>query len=267
MLPPDTLNLGIKNSLNQPGEQAYAQAINQLLGGEQAALPEGARLNAKQATDLANLQFKKQESEEKRREKRQSTINATNKTYNEALDKAYNINQKIADLGEELKELAKTGKVASGLEGQLKPQWLLNDESRRFDAIGQELATLIAAQSGVPTNFKIKLAQASKPNLTHSTKTQIELADHLINQTKKVAGRAEIRNKLIEENNGEQPANLASMVEKQYKEMSKKNAGELDSIDAVKDNLLRNNAPSGTEVEDEEGNILYWNGQDLVEEL
>lgn len=275
LLDPQTMQLVLKDTLARPGEQAYAQSLNQLLGGqpqgsgeEQAFnLPDQSRLNARQATELAKLKFQKDEAESKQREKKQSTINATNKTYNEALDKAYNINQKIADLGQELTDLVKTGKVASGLEGQLKPQWLLNDESRRFDAIGQELATLIAAQSGVPTNFKIKLAQSSKPNLTHATNTQLKLAEHLINQTKKVADRFNIRNELVAENQGEQPANLSSLVENKYKEMSKKNNGLIDSLDEVKDNLMRNKAPVGTEIEDEEGNVLYWNGEELVEKL
>lgn len=270
-LDPQILQQFVKGELARPGEEAYAKSINQILGGEQGVeLPNNARLNAQQATNLANISFKQQEAREKHESARQKNIDATNKTWNTQFDKSLDIANKIHDISSQMKDLLSTGKVNSGIAGRYTPEFLQNDESRQFEALSNEIASLIAANSGVATNFKIKLAQSMKPNLTQPRKTQEKLLGNIIDQSGKIRTKGDIRNELIAENKGNQPANLGSLVEKKYKEGKsvgkENNQGFIENINEVIQELSKNNAPIGTEVEDDEGNILYWNGQELTQE-
>jgi hypothetical protein len=95
-------------------------------------------------------------------------------------------------IANEMIALIDTGKVGSGIAGYA-PTVLQGDESQQFDALSNELASLLASRSGVATNFKIKLAQSMKPNLRQSTKTQRKLAEKIIETSKELRTKAEER--------------------------------------------------------------------------
>ncbi len=271
-LDPAILGPVLKQFMAAPGQKAYGQAISQLLNGEGGGgLPEGAQLNSQQATDLAKLSFKKQEVAETQRQKKQVSIDASNKVYNDILDKSLANARAAKEKAEQLIGYAKTGKVSSGLEGRVTPQWMLNDESREFDAVGDQLASILAGQKGVPTNFKIKWEKGSKPSLTHSTESQINLGQKVVDQSSPLLKRGEIRDELIAANGGVQPENIGTKVERAYKEWLKSGSKKKEEIpeEEITDTIAQleeGKAAIGTSVDFANGVRLYWNGEDLVEE-
>ncbi len=152
------------------------------------------------------------------KESKQKYIDSANKTWNTNFDKSLDIAHKMDDISSQMETLLASGKVKSGLLGRATPEFMLNDESRTFEALSNELASLIASNSGVATNFKIKLAQNMKPNLSQPKKTQMQLLQNVRKQAGKIMSKAEIRDNLIANNNGMQPQNIGSAVERMYKD-------------------------------------------------
>lgn len=206
-LPPATLNQLTPEDIDQiAAQRGLSQKQHQAL-----------QKNVFMAQKEARGQLK---ADERAQLARQKHIDTTNKPYTDTLDKAVEVNKKIYDIAREMKDLWEQG-ITSSLGGFL-PNFLLDTNSQTFQTLSDSLAPLIAAQQGVATNLKVKLAQSAKPNLNQNKQTQINGIERLIKQARKTLLRDEIRGILIEENGGEQPPNLRSLVEKEYRRLKGK---------------------------------------------
>lgn len=208
------------------------------------------------------LEIEKQKLSEKERTKRQESINKANAPYLAQIDKAVALGDEMESIASEMKALLDTGNVSSGVKGTL-PTIVQSSESQRFQALANELAALLAAQgTGVATNFKIKLAQERKPNLTQKRDTQYALIKDIFDKSNKLKSIEQARNEIISENGGEQPANIKSLIQKRI--ASQKKSQQSDFAANI-DDLKAMNLPVGTQVLDEEtGETLYWDGYQLV---
>ena len=99
----------------------------------------------------------------------------------------------LESIANQMHDLLKTGKVSSGFKGRLLPTQLQSDETQQFEALSNELASIIAGRSGVATNFKIKLAQAMKPNIAQNPGTQLALTKKLLESASELRRNAKRR--------------------------------------------------------------------------
>lgn len=215
-----------QQQLPQPEEQLIPQ--KGVAQKPSFKIPEGARLGGKQLLDLARFKQAAQDKEQTAQLKseaaqlnKQKEINKKNKPFNDRLSKAVDVNEKIYDIAREMKELLDNGEVTENVGGYV-PFFLLSSDSQRFQELSDALAPLIASQSGNPSNFKVKLAQSAKPTIYKKREVQKLGVKRLIQQAKKTLLRREIRDFLITENNGDEPANLETLVERDYKKLKGK---------------------------------------------
>lgn len=146
------------------------------------------------------LEQQKELADIKRKTVRQESIEKANKPFNEMLSKEVPLAEKKKTISEEMLNLWRTGKVASGYTGLL-PKIAQNQETQRFIELGQDLATILASQgAGAATNFKIKLAIDRKANPQQTPEAQLDNIVFMINEADKMLKVQEIRNKLIEQN-------------------------------------------------------------------
>lgn len=159
-LPMELLQPLLKKQLEAPGEQAYAQALSQLLGGEvpgaqvpDTGLNQGQTsapikgLNAKQATELAKIGLHKQEVQQKISAKEQQEIQkATQPYYEETLAKSQVAKDSEKRL-RRMEELVKRGNLPnSGFYSALKT---VEENLLGSAATGAALGGSIAGPVGV----------------------------------------------------------------------------------------------------------------------
>lgn len=163
--------------------------------------------------------LKEQESKARIEIKKQKQIDTANEPFLKNLNKAVPVAEEMTEKATEMLNLLNTGKVATGIRGVFGSATrglILNSESQRFLALSNDIASLLASNSGVATNFKIKFAQERKPNLVQKSETQMALTKDILKQADKVLMRDKITRDLIEKNNSNQPANLKSRVDEIY---------------------------------------------------
>lgn len=150
--------------------------------------------------------------------KMQQAIEKKNKPYTDLLAKGVPVAEQIANITNEMTQLAKTGKVPFGKTlTRITPTEWLSDEAQRYDMLSNELAALYAQNLGVATNAKIKLAGTVKPNLRLSQNVNLQALEDLGGRAKNILTKNQLRQNIIDQNNGLEPANLESLVEKQFK--------------------------------------------------
>jgi hypothetical protein len=260
MLPQDTLNLFVKQKLQEPGNQAFSNLLQQMYGPPQAEgqageagqapqlnLQNAGPINQKQALDLIKLQSDIEQKKEIQNLKKQQLVEGENRPYLADLDKRVSGARDIYPLVQELMGLLDTGKVATGIAGKYTPGLLQSTETQQFDSKAKELATYLAgAGKGQATNMKVRLAQESKPLLEHKPETQRALLEDALNKYGKIMKEDEARNQILAENQGLQPKNLKFKVQ----EYLKKPQNRLD--------LPANTYEDGTEVQ--EGDLIKVKG-------
>lgn len=255
-LDPNLLREVYKSEARRPGEEAFAQSLAALLGG-QAPNIQGGGLNQDQALKLAELYFQKQQQEanaaqraetsDLRREtaesnrlikekadqeRRQKRIEAGNKPYLAQLAKGEELATNMINILDQMQALYDTGKVRSGIKGRL-PSLLQNTESQQFEALGNDLAALVAANGATATDFKLKFAQNRKPNLTQRPETQQELLNKIRKDATRVLDMSRLRDDLILSNEGIQPENIHTLINRAYKE-TKRSPGQNTKVETLK---------------------------------
>lgn len=160
----------------------------------------------------------------------QKAINAQNAPFLKGLGKAVDNAEAAISSLQRMKALLDTGKVASGLGGQITPAWLQSEETQLFDKESNTLAGILSGQQGVPTGYKIKFALTQKPNVNQKAGTQRKLIESLLEEAEKVAHKAEIRDMLIAQNGGEQPSNIETLINQIYKNSSPNRIGKRESV-------------------------------------
>ncbi len=164
---------------------------------------------------------KREEFAQKQRLAQQNAINRMSAPFMKKSSAAIENAENILREALRLKELKAGGNVSSGLAGR-RPLFLQSSDSEQYEKSGNALAQMLAQSgTGVPTGFRIKFAQSQKPGLGMQSRTQDELTDRIIEEAQKIIAKGEIRDRLIEENGYEIPANLETLVNKQWKEYQK----------------------------------------------
>lgn len=191
-------------------------------------------------------------------ERRQKRIDLSNKPFLTKLDTALESAERIKELTNEMQTLLDTGKVTSGFYGKYAPIQFLNDESQAFDAKSKELAALLGATKGTASNFKIQLAQDYKPNLGQSTSTQQKLLTDALKLADRIIRTGDIRDSVIEDNNGVQPENLSGKVLKElHGKSSRYKEGDTLSKLPSYEEAVKMGMKVGGQIEDTESNTIY----------
>ena len=224
-------------------QQQQARGIIPEVATPQQSIPIGSktqapRLNERQATKLAEINLKKQEMEQRQslaRQAREERLNRAQvvkeekiadkaKPYITKLATAAPLATKMKTLSNDMLDLINTGKVATGISGTAAekfPQFSSN-ETQQFIAKSNELAGLLAASGkGVPTNFKIKLAQISKPIINQSKATQTKLIKDIIKEVEPILLEERASKEIIDEHNGKIPDNFENLVKKRTHKLIK----------------------------------------------
>jgi len=251
---------------NQP-QQMQGQQIAQQPQPIAPAQPQQPQLNNQQRLAralgaAAPAAIEKQElAEQKRLDAKQRAINTQNAPFLKGITKAVDNAEVALDALQNMKKPLATDKVAAGIAGKF-PTVLLNEESQLFDKYSNQLAQQLSGQTGIPTGFKIKFALTQKPNLEQKPETQKTLVDKLIKDAERVLQKGSIKDKIIEENGGEQPANLETLVNKRFAQGEKSGAS---TSDIVSDLSQAQDLEKGDQaINEETGETLEWNGKQWI---
>lgn len=155
-------------------------------------------------------------------EKQQAAANATNKKFLDTLGESAPGAERMYELLNELDTLDQTGKVATGFKGKYVPLWAQNPETQRYAAIANELATLVSDNArGRPSAFRLKVVQASKPNIEQDLLTRGGIKESIRKQVQRILDKRDIVDDILKENGGYQPANINALVDQRYKDIEK----------------------------------------------
>lgn len=217
MLPQDTLNLFVKQKLQEPGNAAYLQALQQTLGGQPMEGGIAGGVNAQQATKLAELGLKRQSLEAKQQlaeKKHEEAGQEKVQPFLHAQAQDFNNSKKIYALAKRMKENLDKNKVKwPGISGYLPDIAQRDKDVRKYIADSNQLVTLLAgSRKGQPTNFKIKLEALSKPQLNQPVETQEAILNDLLSSSKEVFNTQKQIAKLKEENGGKYPRDLETKL-------------------------------------------------------
>lgn len=217
---PALQQLFLKEELKKPGEQAYANALNQILGIPSAQQEQPSQqigqINSKQATDLAKLQ----QGQEKLRLQKQQILQPWAKSIEEAGSPA----RKIRYAASNALKILNTGKAFTGISGAITPTLLQSEE-------GQELVTLLndivlqKAQlgKGVPSRLRLQLEQLSKADIWQKPKVIKNILTRTLNDPEvlKDSAKAQALEEIGAEFEDNLPENAKSLVAKRAKEIEK----------------------------------------------
>lgn len=270
---PEELRNALQSSQNPRQQEQEAQQNVQYEPREQTVQP-GANLEqqkpktpgGKHANLIAALRAGDPSAElarERARTAKQSAIDRQNKPFNEQLSKAKFNAEKTLDFLSNMEQLLETGKVASGLYGKI-PYGLQNSESQQFANNGDELAQMLAGQSGVAGAYKIKFNQKLKPKLIDNKQTQRQRIQFLKKQAERILKKAAIKGEIIEENDGYQLPNMEELIDKRYNELEKSDKSET-SFNALPSPALWFSEHGKAEIENEEtGETLVSDGKQWI---
>ena len=187
-------------------------------------------------------------------EKKQAQIERANAKFtdpfNDYLQKTNILEDKLNDVRRALA----TGKVSLGITGRA-PSWLKNEATRSFDRATEDLLNAYAqAQKGNPSNFRMQQLDRSKINSNQPLGTVeegIEAVQRLIDKTKHTK---EIVDRLIEENGGKQPRDLATKVNTIIEQERKQEIQQ--ALEALEKEHPAKNFPNKEITDDETGEVF-----------
>lgn len=206
MLAPEIQSQVVKQKLQQPNQQSFAQALQGILGGsELGELPGG--LTAQQAGQLAEIGIKKN----KQIAESQKELKPFLQAHGQDLKNAKTIHQKATAMLENLEK--NKAKFPTGLLSYAPEVTFRDPDVRKYVADANTLVTLLAgSRKGMPTNFKIKLEQLSKPNLNQPIETQVALLKDLLESSQDVFQADENIRRIKKENKGLYPTDLVERL-------------------------------------------------------
>jgi hypothetical protein len=148
--------------------------------------------------------------------KQQEKVNAENSKYNKALEDDLKNRDKAVGALESMYRLWEGKKISQGWGGALKPHFMLNEESQAFEGAADELASAMLKGGGAASAFKIKFVKGTKPSVSQKREAQLMQMKRNFKQFQKISLLDSIRQKLIDQNGGNQPKNLDILVRKEY---------------------------------------------------
>lgn len=227
--PMELLQPYLKQELARPEQEALARALG-VGGQEQQPGQPAPRLSPQNAIKLQELQLKK----EKTKAQELKDIRAANKPALDALamdiSEAEKVKKKAENALKVIKGLHPKLKGApeptSGLYGYIPPKLTQNPSSLRLDKYYKDLATLFAtAGKGQATNYKLRLAQARKPELTDPKEVQEGMLQELIEEADEIISKGSIRDELLHRKGGE-PERIGDEIERIFKEKQTQQAAQ-----------------------------------------
>jgi hypothetical protein len=151
----------------------------------------------------------------------QEKIDAGNKKYNEKFDIALDSKDKALGAIEAMYRLWQGKKISQGWGGALKPHFMLNEESQAFEGAADELASAMLTGGGAASAFKIKFVKGTKPSVSQKREAQKMQMQRNFKQFQKFSLLDAIRQKLVDNNGGNQPKDLNILVRKEYNKAKK----------------------------------------------
>jgi hypothetical protein len=231
-LPESILKEITKQHLLGPQQEAYGQALNQLLGNKNESIAnEGQpavnqqqpqpkpRLNEQQATKLAEISLRKNEQQQKAQ---QHVDKLAAPIFKEIKENGVP-SRKIVKLATDIKDLLKTNKALTGVAGRLTPKELQTPEGQVLLAKINDLV-LQKAQlgKGVPSKLRLTLEELAKPAIWQKPKAILKLVNDIADdpELQRFISLDEAREKLVQENEF-LPRNFESLIEKEAKQIRK----------------------------------------------
>lgn len=259
-LPDIVLKEITKQRLAAPQQAAYAEALQQLLGGqapqEQMGLESLAQLgqkqsigssfnipqvglSEKQATDLAKLGLKKQELERKLSAREQEQINKETKPFYDTVAKEAKAAKDNDIRLDRMQELLNRGNLTSpylvsaiktvseGIVGPHGPKidldFLMSADSQEFSKLSNDFLKNIKdiVGTGNLTNKEVEIYLKSIPSLLQSDSGKQRVINNLKTLNEGAKLRKKITDDVIKENGGKRPRNLDSLVDERMEPYQK----------------------------------------------
>lgn len=225
LLPSNLLQDVVKQRLAAPQQEAYAQAIQQLMGGQPIQQPgaQGApRLSERQYTELAKLQLQKQQAQSGQEEKRYRHIEKQNAPFIEEINKDARWIDEAKPVVSEMRDLLKTGRVASGIIGAVTPEIAQSVETQRFNELVGKLQAMEAsgvAGSRGATDALRKLVESMKPSVWKRPEVQQRNIDSVFEKINAIETNLKAYENILAENNNREVPNMRAVVAKEERRL------------------------------------------------
>lgn len=244
-----------ENKLKQAQQSQWSNVVNQILGGssqqegsQSLQVPPG--LNEKTVLPLAQLAFKKQSEDRKASEFEHKQDVATQEKLEPFLrgqSEDYNNAKKIYTKAKSMLGILKKNKEKWPTVTGYLPEVLQRDpEVRKYIADANNLVTLLSgSRKGIPTNFKIKLEQLSKPSLTQPYETQVGLLEDLLKDADRVFLTQKKISDLKKQHGGKLPRDVRQQLIEEGLESSEEEESDMTKY-------------AGDNVQDDQGKLYKW---------
>lgn len=212
-LNPQVQSIALKQMLQQPQNQAFAQALSGMLGGstpkneQMGQVPP--QLNSQQALQLAQLGMQRESNEIKR----QQAIEKSNAPYIKEIKDQSVPAKELDQILDDTLNLLNTGKIQTGPLKSLIPDRLQNQETQAFVSNLNEIVTRKAQLGkGVPSRQRLLLEQLAKAQTWQKPEAIKYILNRLKRGTLESLVTENIADQIIQENNGMQPKGLENIV-------------------------------------------------------
>lgn len=254
------VNIGGQPQTSQPG-QAAQPSTGVTIGANPAERRHKETLEQQERLSKEKLEFKKQE-----------LIDKQNEPFNKRIDERLPIAEEASSLIDNIVKNLDTGKVATNWSGAIQAKIgspSQNKETQEFIADVNKLVILeTLSGKGLPSKFRLLLEQAAKASTGQRPEVQRGIINRMKTKVNKYLVEAKVRDDLIEANGGNQPKDLSYKVRKalkSYDEQPKQEAQKLaigSTIDTS--SMDKKSIPVGALGNDENGNLVKWDGNDWV---
>jgi molybdenum-dependent DNA-binding transcriptional regulator ModE len=235
-LPENLQGIVAKQILQQPGQQSHAAALSYLLGNQGAEgqqQPNLQGLNERQASELAKLGLQKQKAaaQEKQFETKEQRIKQhhidkeTLPVYKEIAGAAKGARSTNPILAR-MQTLLSEGNLPNAAFYNLANKWgsylglnassLAGADAQEFDKLSVEFLKNAKDIFGSRlTNYDVQTFLKSIPSLSQTDEGKQRIINNLTNINKAASIRDEAMERIIENNGGERPRNLATLIERE----------------------------------------------------
>lgn len=183
---PNLQQVGLKDLLNAPYNQAFSQGAAKVLSGQGTDELQNLYTQMKPDQALKLAQFQQQQEANKIKTQGQAEKQKIEFTKNiepwlkneDAISNQINEMSSIADraqgLLEEMGSKNYPGLFGRGI-GEMSSGWLYPSVKEFYNTTGELALAKVTALKGQPTNFKIRLVQSIKPGLSSDYKTNMRM--------------------------------------------------------------------------------------------
>ncbi len=228
--PPDVLKEFSRQKLQEPRNQAYLQALQQVIGGGESVPGQmnsqsliAAGISPKEATDLIKLGAEQKHRKDILKQREQQHYEKLNAPILSKIEEKAVVPREIKKLAEDSLKILKSGKALTGVKGKITPSFLQSPE-------GQELATKLnnivikkaSLGKGIPSVSRLKLEEGSKAAIWNHPKVIESILKDIIHdpEINKDIAHDLAREELLEKSDLN-PKDLKKEITKRAKEIQK----------------------------------------------